>query len=326
MRAIYYNGSEAQYCDDYPQPTPAAGEVLIRVTLGAICNTDREVMRGYSPDFTGVMGHEFTGIVEEVADPSSAHLIGQRVVGEINLSCFQPDCLYCSSGRSSQCEGRSALGIAGKDGCFADYLTLPMRLLHVIPDSLPDETAIFTEPLAAALRITEQAHISPDEPIALVGDGRLAYMIGQVIALTGAPLTVYGMDEKKLEMFSPFAQTRLVKDRSASTQVISPQGDSYEVVIDATGSPDSLASSIALTRSGGLLLMKSTYADNAEINMSEVVVRELTIKGSRCGPFAPALRYLERGLITLPPVELFVPQEFEEAFASPVFKVALKFH
>jgi len=326
MQALVYNGSDAVYTRDYPQPTPAPGEALIRVRLAALCNTDREILRGYSPGFTGVMGHEFVGVVAEVADPADVSLVGQRVVGEINLSCFQPDCLYCSTGRSSQCTQRRALGIAGKDGCFADYLTLPTRLLHLVPGSLPDEAAIFTEPLAAALRIVEQSHIPPDQPVALVGDGRLAYLIGQVIALTGAPLTVYGRAAEKLEMFAPFARTRLVEERARGSASSSESADdSYEVVIDATGSPDSLASSIALTRSGGLLVMKSTYADNAEINMSEVVVRELTIRGSRCGPFAPALRYLERGRISLPPVELFAPKDFQKAFAAPAFKVALSF-
>jgi threonine dehydrogenase-like Zn-dependent dehydrogenase len=317
MRAIHYTHGAARYRDDYPQPVPKSGEALIKVTLAALCNTDREILRDYSPGFSGVMGHEFVGVVEDAADTS---LVGRRVVGEINLSCFRDDCLYCGSHRDHHCLNRSVLGIIAKDGCFADYITLPEHLLHVIPDSLADQAAIFAEPLAAAFRIVEQSSIEPDTPVALVGDGRLAYMIGQVIASTGADLTVYGKEQGKLELFAPFATVHLVDDLD-----LGAPHDTYEIVIDATGSPSSLATSIALTRSEGLLVMKSTYAEKAEIDMSEIVVRELTIRGSRCGPFEPALDYLERGLITLPPVEIFAPEDFKEALASPAFKVALDF-
>jgi len=317
MRAIHYTNGVARYLDDYPRPVPKPGEALVKITLAALCNTDREILRGYSPGFSGVMGHEFVGIVEDAPDVS---LIGKRVVGEINLSCFEDDCLYCGSYRDHHCLNRSVLGIIAKDGCFADYITLPQRLLHVIPDSLTDEIAIFAEPLAAAFRIIEQSAIRPPAPVALVGDGRLAYMIGQVIAARGVNLTVYGKDRNKLELFAPFADTRLVDDLN-----LDRAHDTYEVVIDATGNPDSLATSIALTRSEGLLVMKSTYADKAEINMSEVVVRELTIQGSRCGPFEPALDALRCGQITLPPVEVFAPEDFEQALASEAFKVALDF-
>jgi len=322
MRAIHYDGATARYKDDYPEPTAGSGEALIRISLSALCNTDREVMRGYSPGFDNVMGHEFVGVVEQCADES---LVGKRVVGGINLSCFKPDCLYCSTGRSTHCLDRTVLGIIDKDGCFADYISLPVRLLHTVPDSVPDEAAIFTEPLAAALRIVEQSPIAPDTPVALVGDGRLAFMIAQVIAQTGASLTIYGKNAAKLEIFSPFGNTCLIDKLEKGPSDALPLRNTYEVVIDATGSPDSLATSIALTRSEGLLIMKSTYTGKAEIDMSQVVVRELTIRGSRCGPFDEALRYLERELISLPPVEIFAPQDFEEAFSSDAFKVALDF-
>jgi len=220
-------------------------------------------------------------------------------------------------------------GIHNRNGCFADYIALPTRLLHVVPEGLPDDVAIFTEPLAAALRITEMSHISPDQPVALVGDGRLAYMIAQVIALTGAPLTVFGLCEDKLALFEPFAvDTRMIRqtDSNESSSVEESDIHNYEVVMDATGHPSGLATALNLTRSGGLLVMKSTYASNVEINMSEVVVREITIRGSRCGPFAPALRYLDRGMIRLPSVEVFNPAEFRTAFSSQAFKVVLDFN
>jgi len=328
MRAIVSDGKSAHFTEDYPVPVLAVGEALIRVTYAALCNTDREVMSGYSPGFNNVMGHEFVGVVEAVAEGADASFVGKRVVGEINLSCFRQDCVYCSTGRASQCRSRTVPGIHNRDGCFADYLTLPTRLLHLVPDGLSDEAAIFAEPLAAALRIVELSHISPDKPIALVGDGRLAYMIGQVIALTGAPLTVFGLFGEKLEMFKPFSvETKLIKQGVAPGEKAIADSDTegYEVVIDATGHPSGLETAIALTRSGGVLVMKSTYASNVDINMSEVVVRELTIRGNRCGPFAPALRYLDRGLITLPPIEKYDPVNYEDAFKSPAFKVVLDF-
>jgi len=324
MRAIVYNGQNAHYTTNHAVPTLATGEALIKVTTAALCNTDREILAGYSPGFNNIMGHEFVGIVEAVADDGStdAELIGKRVVGEINLSCFSPDCPYCSTSRSSQCPKRLVAGIHGRDGCFADYIALPTRLLHLVPDDMLDHVAIFTEPLAAALRITEASHVSPNQPVALVGDGRLAYMIGQTLALTGAPLTVFGLCKDKLALFEPFANTTLLFE---TTNLEESDQHAYEVVVDATGHPSGLATALALTRSGGLLVMKSTYASSVEINMSEVVVREITIRGSRCGPFAPALRYLDRDLITLPPVEVFQPEDFETAFQSQAFKTVLDF-
>jgi len=347
VRAIYFDGTDTRYREDYPQPVRGDDEALIRVTLAALCNTDREMVRGYMPGFTGVLGHEFVGIVEDAADNA---WIGKRVVGEINLSCFEPECLYCATGRDHHCLSRTTLGIWSKDGCFADYVTLPTRLLHEVPDLLRDEEAIFAEPLAAAFRIIEQESIkesvldaqgmqpragtvetgtdsdvtnqrtSQRMPVALVGDGRLAFLIGQVIASTGVALTVFGLSADKLKMFAPFADTVIADEVN-----LAAGREGFEVVIDATGSPESLATSVALTRSEGLLVMKSTYADVAQIDMSEVVVRELTIQGSRCGPFEPALRMLAEKRITLPPVEAFAPADFEEAFASRAFKVTLDF-
>lgn len=311
MRAVIYDGQTARYTTEAPQPQPdlAAGQSLIRIEYATICNTDREILRGYRPDFRGVMGHEFVGVVEQSSDTA---LVGARVVGELNINCGA--CLYCQTGRPHHCEVRRVIGIDGHDGTFADYLVHETRLLHVVPDDLPPEVAVFTEPLAAALRIVEQVHFNPDAPVALVGDGRLALMIGQVVALTGAPLTVIGRVPEKLELFREFSVARLLE----------PAG-SYEVVIDATGTPESLPSALALTRSEGTLVIKSTYAGDARINMSEVVVREITIRGSRCGPFAPALRLLERGLVKLPPVEAHAPEDFQAAFDSPAFKAALDF-
>ncbi|MDR1422545.1 MAG: alcohol dehydrogenase catalytic domain-containing protein [Coriobacteriales bacterium] len=309
MRAIIFNGESAEFIADYPVSQRQANESLIEVQIAALCSTDREILRGYRPDFKGVLGHEFVGIVRE---SDTSHLIGQRVVGEINLSCGT--CLYCLSGRANHCSERLTLGINHKDGACADFLTLPTELLHVVPDGLPSEIAVFCEPLAAALRITEQVDFPAGVPVAIVGDGRLALMICQALAAsTSAVLTVIGRHPEKLELFAPWATT-----------LTKPQG-SYEVVIDASGSPESLALSIALTRSEGTLVMKSTYAGTASIDMSEVVVRELRIQGSRCGPFEPALRLLDEGRVALPPIELYAPEDSDAAFASRAFKAAFDF-
>jgi len=330
MKALVFDGQNIDLDVKYPKPVPAPDEALVRVNLAAICNTDREIMGGYSPGFRGVMGHEFVGVVEavgsEVDSALADKLFDQRVVGEINLSCFRQDCFYCMSGSSQHCEQRRVLGIHNKDGCFADYLTLPVRLLHLVPRKVPDKEAIFIEPLAAAMRIVEQVHTPPTKSIALVGDGRLAYMIAQVIALSNAPFTIFGIAKDKLKMFKDYGQTKMLEPIAG---LPSPVGDedkhAFDIVIDATGSPTSLATSLALTRSQGTLVMKSTYANNAEINMSEVVVREINILGSRCGPYQPALRFLELGLIKLPALKTFDPMDFEAAFKSQAFKVAFDF-
>jgi threonine dehydrogenase-like Zn-dependent dehydrogenase len=206
------------------------------------------------------------------------------------------------------------LGINGKDGCFAEFLTLPTPLLHIVPKELLPEQAIFAEPLAAALRITEQVAFADGSPVAILGDGRLALMICQALAaVTDASLTVFGRHAEKLTLFAPYATTALETTGS------------FEVVIDATGSPSSLAAALALTRSEGTLVIKSTYAGLAKIDMSEVVVREIRIQGSRCGSFEPALELLGSQKVHLPSLEVYAPEDFEAAFGSKGFKAGLTF-
>jgi threonine dehydrogenase-like Zn-dependent dehydrogenase len=313
LKAIVFDGTRARLVTDHPVPTPAADECLVRVELAAICSTDREILRGYRPDFRGIMGHEFVGVVCGGGDGA---LTGRRVVGDINLSCGA--CLYCRSGRPHHCNARQTLGINDKDGCFAEYLTLPAKNLHAVPDDLPCEQAVYTEPLAAALRITEQVAFPVGAPVAILGDGRLALMICQALASSVAvALTVFGHHPEKLKRFAPYAVTSCEAEREPTS--------SFEVVIDATGSPHSLPTALRLTRSEGTLVMKSTYAGRAEIDMSEVVVREIRIQGSRCGSFKPALELLRSNLLNLPPLELFAPEDFEDAFTSNTFKAGLDF-
>ncbi len=309
MKALFYDGSKAIYKEDYPMPETGEREgSIIRILISAVCNTDKEVMRGYKDDFIGVMGHEFVGVVEQSDDKS---LIGKRVVGELNSGCGE--CIYCRTGRMHHCIDRKVPGMQSKDGCFAEYMSYDTSLLHVVPDEIPTEKAIFCEPLAAALQIPELVHLPPSETVAVMGDGRLAYLIAQVIAANGTPVQVFGLSEDKLKSFKDFAET--------ST---SPSG-SFETVIDATGSPAALKTSISLTRSNGTLVLKSTYAGNAEVNMSEIVVREIKIVGSRCGPFEPALNLIRRKLIKLPDIELHDLKDYEAAFTSNAFKAGFTF-
>lgn len=302
MRALYYD-KEATYIKDYPMPVQSPDESLVHISIAAVCSTDKEILKGYKPDFAGVMGHEFVGVVEQSGNPD---LIGKRVVGELNAGCGE--CIYCKTGRKNHCECRRVMGITGKDGCFAEYMTIDTDLLHTVPDEIPDHIAVFTEPLAAALEIVEQAHLEPSKNVAVIGDGRLAFMIAQVISLLGMDITIIGRHPDKLEKFRKFARTTIM-----------PQG-TYEVVIDAAGSPSGILDAQKLVRNKGLVVLKSTYAGKVEIDMSSFVVNEITLVGSRCGPFAPALQLLKRGLVTLPPIELYDLSEYETAFSSKAFK------
>nr|WP_308741886.1 alcohol dehydrogenase catalytic domain-containing protein [uncultured Anaerocolumna sp.] len=307
MKALYYKDKE-QYLEDYPIPVPGPNESLVKILISAICNTDKEVLKAYKPNFSGVLGHEFVG---EVVESNKKELIGKRVVGELNEGCGQ--CIYCRTGREKHCLNRKVIGIAGRDGCFAEYMTIHSDLLHVVPEEIPTEVAIFTEPLAAALEIMEQAHIQPSKNVAVIGDGRLAFMIAQVVSLSGADLTIIGRHEDKLKQFSSFAKTTTETD------------ETYEIVIDATGSPAGILSAQKLVRNKGLIVIKSTYAGKVEIDMSSFVVNEITIKGSRCGPFEPAMQLLQRGLVTLPAIELYELKDYEKALQSKAFKAGFKF-
>ncbi len=304
MKGIYYDGKDALYREDIPMPVQKAGESLVKIRMCAVCNTDKEVRKGYRPDFRGVMGHEFVG---EVLDSPVKDLIKKRVVGELNAACGK--CIYCKTGRPTHCDSRRVLGMSDKDGAFAEYMTIDTDLLHVIPDGLPDEIAIFTEPLAAALEILTQIHISPDKNAAVLGDGRLALLTAQVLALTGIDLTVIGKHPEKLELFKPFAKV-----------VTQGEREGYEYVAECTGSETGLPSALELVRKKGTVILKSTYAGKLSLDMSMVAVNEITIVGSRCGPFEPALKLLLEGKVKLPPIELYDLMDFEKAFASRAFK------
>ena len=281
MHALWLEDGHLQVRADVPVPTPGPGEALIRVRLAGICGTDLEMVRGYYP-FTGILGHEFVGQV--VAAPDAPAWEGRRVVGEINITCGQ--CRFCRRGLERHCENRTVLGILERHGAFADYVTLPVRNLHAVPDAVPDEMAVFTEPLAAAVEVLEQVHVRPSQPVLVVGTGRLGHLIVRVLTLTGAE--VHGVTRRAENA------TRL---RAAGVRPLTPDEvptAAYPLVVEATGSPHGLDLARQAVEPTGRIVLKSTYAHPQPLNLSPVVVNELTLVGSRCGPFAPALRLLER--------------------------------
>jgi 2-desacetyl-2-hydroxyethyl bacteriochlorophyllide A dehydrogenase len=277
---------------EVPQPKVSA-EALIRIRLSGICGTDLELVRGYYP-FTGIPGHEFVGevvAIDHAAGPidpeGEAAWIGRRVVGEINVTCGR--CDACRNGRPSHCEARSVLGIAGRNGVHAEFTTLPLTNLHPVPERVPDEAAVFTEPLAAALEIQQQVHLHPQERVLLIGAGRLGQLVAQTLALTGVDLAVVARHPRQQQLLAERGIRLLAEEAVQSRR--------WDVVVEATGSPSGFELARRALRPRGTLILKSTYRGEMRVNWSPFVVDEITIIGSRCGPFAPALRLLEQGAV-----------------------------
>ena len=263
---------------DVPRPRKSH-EALIKIRKAGICSTDLELVKGYYP-YTGILGHEFVG---EVVEAEDASWIGERVVGEINVVCNE--CEQCLNERPTHCEYRTVLGIINRDGTFAEFTNLPVANLHRVPASVPDEMAVFTEPLAAALEIQQQIQINPSDRVLLVGAGRLGQLIAQTLALTGCDLRVVARHKH---------QQDLLKARGIMTiseEEIKPWR--WDVVVEATGSPSGFALARRAIRPRGILVLKSTYQGEMNVNFSSVVVDEINIIGSRCGPFEPALHLME---------------------------------
>lgn len=288
MQAIVLTDDGLTFRRDYPRPVPGPDEALIRVRVAGICATDLEIVKGYVP-FTGVLGHEFVGTVTESPDPD---WVGKRVTGTINLGCGA--CTVCLASGPEHCPQRTVLGIHGKDGVFAEYVTLPLVNLRLITDAVPDEVAVFTEPLAAAVRIREQLPLPPTQRVAVVGPGRLGLLVSQVLALDGTEVLVLGRGEKSLELPRRLGlHTGLVDDFP---------DNAFDLVVEATGNSAGFVHALRLTRPLGTVVMKSTYAGNANVDLTKVVVGEITLIGSRCGPFAPALRLLEERAVEVRPL------------------------
>lgn len=279
------------------KPKWGPGLALIKVSLAGVCQTDMELVSGYM-NFSGVLGHEFVGVVEDADDQS---LIGKRVVGGINIECGK--CDMCRRQLGRHCRNVRVLGINNWDGAFAEWMVLPEDNLLVVPDSISDRQAVFVEPLAAAVEIVEQVHIQPTDRVVVVGDGRLGLMCAQVLARTGCHLLVIGRHANKLS---------IVAERGIATMLVDDidkdMFQQFDVVVEATGRTGGLATAQQLVRARGTLVLKTTIHERVPIDLADIVVREITIVGSRCGPFAPALRLLEQGAIATEP---FIEAEYD---------------
>lgn len=319
MKAITFD-HEIKFHSNYPQPIPAKGEALIRVSMAGICNTDLEITKGYM-SFAGVLGHEFVGVVEQI-NGGPEEWVARRVVGEINCVCNSCEC--CRSGLHSHCTNRAVLGISGKDGCFAQYITLPLRNLYRVPDTISDEAATFVEPLAAAFQIGQQIHIKSTDTVLVLGDGKLGLLIALALNLLPAQVVLMGRHSNNLAIVHAQGVETMMADESDIL-------NKYDVVVDATGSSSGLEYGLAHVKPRGKLVLKSTVADSRPINLAPLVIDEVTLVGSRCGPFVPALRALEDGLIRVEPLisHIYKPDAFFEAFekcrTKGVLKVLLDF-
>ena len=320
MRGIWLENGKLKVRGDLSQPEPRSDEVLVRVTTAGICSTDLEIVKGYVPGFKGILGHEFVGVVDSVGANVSADWVGQRVTGTINIGCRT--CTQCLAEGAEHCPNRTVLGIINRDGIFAEYVTLPEANLVSIPDSVPDEVAVFTEPLAAALRIRDQVMVLPSRPICVIGPGRLGMLIGKVLAEAGTEVTMAGRRAESLA---------LAADWGLKTALVAEIDDNaFRFTVEATGNAAGLEHAIRITQPLGTIVLKSTFAGAPSINLTKVVVGELNIIGSRCGPFEPAVRLLAgRKISPEEMVEARYPlaeglQAFEHAAKSGVRKILLE--
>ncbi len=286
MRALVLtdSGPVVQQRDFQARP----GEARVRVSLAGVCATDLELVKGYM-GFTGVLGHEFVGVVEAAPDAS---WVGRRVVGEINASCGA--CPVCLAGRRTHCPSRTVLGIQGRDGVFAEHTSLPLANLHAVPDGVSDEAAVFVEPLAAALEILQQVHVTPSMRVVVLGTGRLGQLCARVLALTGAAVSAVGRN--------PLTLARLPRgiERVQLGDAASVAG--ADLVVDSTGNAAGLKLATSLVRPRGTVILKTTVHDLGDTNPTGWVIDEITLIGSRCGPFAPALRLLQSGAVDPTPL------------------------
>ncbi len=314
MKAIVFD-KKLRLAQDYPVPKPEKGEALIKVHVAGICNTDMEITKGYM-GFKGIIGHEFVGVVEKI-NSRKIGLLGKRVVGEINCGCGI--CEYCLKGLKNHCHRRKVLGILNKDGAFAEYITLPLENLHKVPENISDEEAVFTEPLAAAFEITRQIKIKLEDKILVMGDGKLGLLISFVMKLFNPDVTIVGKHKDKL---------RIAKRQNIKTILLDKLKiqKSYDIVVDSTGSANGFDLALRLVKPRGIVVLKSTVAEGRAINLAPVVIDEITIIGSRCGPFKPALEALSKRHINVAPLitKIFKFDKATEAFDKAKERDSLK--
>ncbi len=287
MKAIVFD-ENLKLDKNYEKPVPQKGEALIKVSLAGICNTDFEITKGYM-GYKGILGHEFVGVVEEINDKDKS-LLGKRVVAEISYGCHKPDCEWCNQGLVRHCPDRHTIGIWRKDGCFAEYITLPLEILFEVPENVSNEQVVFVEPLAAACEILEQLHIQPIQKVLVQGDGKLGLTTALTLNAFNYDVTLVGKHQNKLDIAkAQGVKTILLDDLDVKSE--------WEVVVEATGSISGFETAMALTKPRGTLVLKSTVAGSKEFNLAPIVINEITVLGSRCGQFKPALRLLENNRI-----------------------------
>ena len=306
MRAIYCDGSSARLRRDLATPDPGPGEVLLRVCRAGICETDVQLARGYM-GFRGVLGHEFVGETDD----------GRRVTAEINNPCRR--CRTCLAGRTHHCPNRTVLGILGHDGAMADYATVPEANVHDIPDAIDDRSAVFVEPLAAAFRILEQVSLGPGVSFAVVGDGKLGMLCAGAARGTGASVTLIGKHPEKLALAGEGI-------RPVELTATGGLGRPFDVVADCTGSPTGLTTAMGLVRPLGTVVLKTTIAGEHSASLAAIVIDEITVVGSRCGPFPRAIAAIASGEVDVRPLigREFTIDEGEAAFAAASARGALK--
>ena len=316
MKAIVFD-NDLKLDNNYTKPIPKEGEALIRVNLAGICNTDYEITKGYM-GYVGVLGHEFVGTVEEV-NGVEQQWVGKRVVAEISWGCDDPNCEWCAKKNYRHCPNRHTIGIWKKDGCMAEYITLPTNILFEVPDCVADEQAVFVEPLAAACEILEQLHIEPTAKVLVLGDGKLGLTTALTLNAHNLDVVLVGKHQNKLDIASAQGvKTKLLNELK--------QDEQYDVVVEATGSASGFETSMALTKPRGVLVLKSTVATGKELNLAPIVINEITILGSRCGQFGPALRLLENNRIDFTPFisKVYPIDNAIEAFEANKAKETLK--
>ncbi len=306
VRALFLDPDGTLSLRDRTKPAPGA-ECVIRVAAAGICGTDLELLRGYA-GFSGVPGHEFVGVVEE-ASAADADWIGRRVAGEITVGCGR--CDGCRAAGRGHCDFRTVVGIRGRDGAFAEYVSLPSENLHEVPASLDDATAVFVEPTAAACRVVEQVAIEPGMRAAVVGAGRLGLLVAQVLRAHGADVTAIVRSDASRRLASALGFEAAAVDEA--TRSLARR---FDLVVDASGAPGGFAAASALVRPRGTLVIKSTFHGETPVSFSPLVVDEITVIGSRCGPFARAIELLATGRIDVKPLVAgtYPLEQFAEAF------------
>lgn len=311
MKALYFDGQKLTLIPNYE--IPQKNECLVQVNLSGICGTDLEILRGYM-SYKGILGHEFVGTV---VDSENEKLVGKKVVGEINVGCNK--CSSCKNGLERHCPNRTVLGILNRNGAFAQYLTLPEKNLHVIPEVISDTQAVFVEPLAAAFEILEQVKIDPSWKVGIVGDGRLAQLITRVLKLSCNDIWCFGKHENKLK--------KLAKLNVNTKSMISETDEKFfDLVIEATGRESGFLDSLRLVKPRGTVILKSTIASKNNLDLSPAVVHEITFVGSRCGPFKPAIDALASGMVAVDDLvdHVYSLDDYDKAFKRASEPNALK--